>query len=114
MMTQRIADKRRQLVDQQQGRCARCGQSLDKDVHLTRIESPDDDASPTSIAATHVTCEAPPAALAPITTPANANRAHPAASCPRCGAQPSQPCVTSSGATTRPHKVRPQLDKVAA
>ena len=114
MMNQRITDRRRRLVDQQQGRCARCGESLDRDVHLTRIKPQDDDASPTSLVATHVACDTKPVAPAPTQTSTNANEAHPATSCPRCGAQTSQPCVTSSGTATRPHKARPQLDKVAA
>ena len=114
MMNQRITDRRRQLVDQQQGRCARCGESLDRDVHITRIKPPDDNAGPTSLVATHIACDAKPVVPAPTQTPTDTNGAHPATSCPRCGSQPSQPCVTSSGATTRPHKARPQLDKVAA
>ena len=106
MTSRRISDTRLQLIRQQNGRCARCHLPLHDSVHISRIRDDSDDSRVSKLVAIHVACSTTPVEIA---VPAqHANGATPITShrCPRCGTPAGQPCVTSSGAITKPHKAR--------
>ena len=60
--TDRITAMRRELVHRQDGKCARCGQPMGDDVHITIIRpwSEGGDTSPGNLVATHALCNVEP------------------------------------------------------
>ena len=113
--TERITAVRRQLVHQQGGICARCGQPLGDAVHIARIRPISDGGGPALVSAgnlvvVHPTCTIEPDLRHTFYVPCcgcancarlkaqgdrDAERTPRDVHCGRCGAKPGEPCEST-------------------